>query len=193
MGNQEVFQNKRIVLGVTGGIAAFKAASLCFQLKQLGADVHVVMTENALKFITALTFEALSGNPVMINTFTEENPAYISHIHYSDTADLIILAPLTANTLNKIAAGIADNMLTNIIIKTKDFTKILLCPAMNTDMFQNPITQENIYKLKRLGMAMLDPAFGMLACGVNDEGKLPDTATLVQACEQALTNREEIK
>ncbi|MFF2532495.1 flavoprotein [Brevibacillus sp. NPDC058079] len=184
-----MFKDKTILLGVTGGIAAYKAASLCSQMVQRGANVHVVMTKNAQRFINPITFQALSQHEVMCDTFQEEDPAYISHIHYADKADLIVVAPATAQTIAKVSQGIADNMLTNVLLATSDLNKILLCPAMNVNMLHNPFTKENFERIERVGISILKPAEGHLACGYEAEGKLPDTRTIVSACEQILSNR----
>lgn len=184
-----MFKDKTIVLGVTGGIAAYKAASLCSQLHQQGADVHVVMTENARKFITPMTFQALSHNEVLCDTFQEEDPKYIAHIQYADIADLIIVAPATAQTIAKTANGIADNMLGNILLAVSDFSKVVICPAMNVNMLHNPLTMANVNRLKQIGMNILEPTSGHLACGYEAEGKLPDTITIMNACELFLKNR----
>lgn len=185
-----MFKDKKIVLGVTGGIAAYKAASLCSQLKQQGADVHVVMTENAKKFVTPITFQALSHNEVLCDTFQEEDPKYIAHIHYADVADLIIVAPATAQTIAKTANGIADNMLGNILLAVSDFNKVLICPAMNVNMLCNPLTMANVNRLKEIGMNVLNPTNGHLACGYEAEGKLPDTKTIMDECERILEIRQ---
>jgi phosphopantothenoylcysteine decarboxylase/phosphopantothenate--cysteine ligase len=187
-----MFKGKTLLLGVTGGIAAYKAASLCSQLVQRGAIVHVVMTDNARKFITPMTFQSLSHNEVMCDTFQEEDPSYISHIHYADQADLIVVAPATAQTISKVSHGIADNMLTNILLATNDFNKVLLCPAMNVNMLNNPFTKENLMRLKQIGMNVLDPSQGHLACGYEAEGKLPDTKTIISECERIIKMKNKL-
>jgi phosphopantothenoylcysteine decarboxylase/phosphopantothenate--cysteine ligase len=189
-----MFKGKTIVLGVTGSIAAFRAASICSQLAQQGADVHVVMTESAKKFITPFTFQVLSQNLVMDDTFNEPSPKHIAHIHFADRADLILIAPATAHTIGKIASGLADNMLTNLLLAVHDFGKVVIAPAMNVNMLHNPFVQENldkINKLRKVGMHIISPATGHLACGYEAEGKFPDPKTIIEECERILLEREQ--
>ena len=182
-----MWTKKTIIVGITGGIASFKSASLASQLKQKGFNVHVVMTKNATKFITPLTLQALSGNHVTVDTFEENIPDVINHIHLADIADLIIVSPATANFIAKMAHGLADNMLSNILLAAK--CKVLICPAMNVNMYHNPITQRNITILKELGIHFLDPISGHLACGYEAEGKLPPTETIVETIDSLLEKK----
>ena len=163
-------QNRKIVLGVSGGIAAYKACTLCRLLVKLGADVHVVMTEAATHLVGKATFEALSGHPVGVEIFSQAQR--ISHISLVKDADLMIIAPATANTLAKFTAGIADNLMTAAFLAAT--CPVAVAPAMNVNMYRNAATQENIQTLKRRGVYVLNPASGPLACGVNAEGRLPE-------------------
>jgi phosphopantothenoylcysteine decarboxylase/phosphopantothenate--cysteine ligase len=185
-----IFLDKTIVIGVTGGVAAYKAAGIASYLARNGADVHVVMTDAATMFVTPLLFETLSRNPVMINTFKEESPKYISHIHYADKADLILVVPLTENTLAKVSMGFADNMLTNILLAVSDFDKVLLCPAMNVNMLRNPVTEEHLQRVEKRGMNIMNPASGPLACGYDADGKLPDNSEIIKEAANLLERRK---
>lgn len=182
-------KGKTILVGVTGGIAAFKTASLVSQLRQKEANVHVMMTKNATKFITPLTFQALSGNHVTVGVFEENNPEVINHIHLADSADLIVVSPATANFIAKMAHGLVDDMLGNVILATK--SRILICPAMNVNMWTNPITQKNIQILKDLNYEFMNPVSGHLACGYEAEGKLPSTESILKQIEETLQNNEQ--
>lgn len=165
-----MLQGKTIVLGVSGGIAAFKAASLASLLSKAGADVHVIMTESAQKFITPLTFQSLTKHPVLTDIFTEPDPSELAHIALADKADLIVIAPTTANVLGKVANGIADDMLTTTIMATK--APVLFAMAMNVNMYENPIVQDNIDYLRSKGYLFAEPAEGYLACGWTGRGRL---------------------
>lgn len=169
---------KRIILGVTGGIAAYKAAIICSQLKQQGADVRVIMTEGAQQFVQPLTFQALSRNHVYIDTFAEHDPTLVSHIDLADHADLVLIAPATANFIGKYANGIADDMLTTTVLATE--APVWIAPAMNGHMLQHPVVQENIAKLARLGVSFLDSEEGQLACGYVGKGRLADPMWIVE-------------
>ncbi|TCZ79502.1 bifunctional phosphopantothenoylcysteine decarboxylase/phosphopantothenate--cysteine ligase CoaBC [Paenibacillus albiflavus] len=177
-----MLQGKTIVLGVTGGIAVFKAAGLCSKLSQAGANVRVIMTESASKFVTPLTFQALSRNHVMTDTFDEFDPGAIAHIDTADHADLFIIAPATANSIAKMAAGIADDMLSTTLLATT--APIIVAPAMNVHMYEHPAVQHNIELLRSRGVMFLDPAEGQLACGYVGKGRLPEPETIVQIIEQ---------
>lgn len=181
-----VLKGKTILLGVTGSIAAYRVASLCSQLTQQGASVHVVMTEAAKQFITPLTFQALSQNVVMDDTFVEPDPSKIAHIHYADIADLVLIAPATANTINKIRYGLADNMLTNMLLAVSDFSKVVIAPAMNVNMLHNPATEDSLSVLEKR-MHIIKPASGRLACGYDAEGKFPNPHTIVEECIRILS------
>ena len=168
--------NKTILLGVTGGIAAYKVPNLIRMLKKKGANVVVVATKNALNFVTKLTLQTVSNNKVYVDEF-ETKDFDIEHIALSKKADLMLIAPLSANTLGKITNGIADNLLTSIVLA---FNKpIVLCPAMNTNMWENAIVQDNLKKLKDLNFNIIEPALGLLACGDFGVGKMPDENLIV--------------
>ncbi|MBM7837591.1 phosphopantothenoylcysteine decarboxylase/phosphopantothenate--cysteine ligase [Alkalihalobacillus xiaoxiensis] len=174
-------KNKTIVVGVSGGIAAFKSAALVSKLTQAGANVHVVMTESAQKFVTATTFQALSRNHVHTDTFHEPDSSKIAHIDIADQADLILVAPASANTIAKLANGIADNMLTTLILATK--APIVLAPAMNVNMFDHPAVQTNIATLKTYGYQFIEPGAGYLACGWIGKGRMAEPEDLVELVE----------
>lgn len=162
---------KNIILGVTGSIAAYKSADIANSLTKLGNDVHVVMSELATKFITPLTLKTLSKNKVYINMFEDYVPEEVEHVSLVSRADLILIAPSTANFIAKIANGLADDMLTSIVLASKD-VPILICPAMNTGMYKNKITQKNINFLKSLGYFFMEPRESKLACGDFGKGAL---------------------
>ncbi|BCJ85121.1 bifunctional phosphopantothenoylcysteine decarboxylase/phosphopantothenate--cysteine ligase CoaBC [Effusibacillus dendaii] len=171
-------KGKTILVGVSGGIAAFKAASLCSALVKEGADVHVILTESATKFITPLTFQSLVKTPVITDIFTEPNPAEISHIALADKADLVVVAPATANIIGKAAHGLADDMLSTTLLATR--APVLFAPAMNVNMYNNPIVQENLTKLRERGYLLAEPGEGLLACGYTGKGRLPEPEELVE-------------
>lgn len=173
---------KTIVLGVTGGIAAFKAASLCSKLVQKGADVHVIMTESAKQFITELTFQILSKNPVYSDTFDERDPSVVSHIHLADEADLVLIAPATANMIAKMAHGLADDMLSTTLLATE--APVMIAPAMNVHMYAHPAVQANMQLLESRGVMMIEPGEGLLACGYVGKGRLEEPETIVQVVER---------
>ncbi|OXL84820.1 phosphopantothenoylcysteine decarboxylase [Paenibacillus sp. SSG-1] len=180
---------KTIVLGVTGGIAAFKAASLCSKLVQKGADVHVIMTESAKQFITELTFQSLSKNPVYSDTFDERDPSVVSHIHLADEADLVLIAPATANMIAKMAHGLADDMLSTTLLATE--APVMIAPAMNVHMYAHPAVQANMRLLESRGVMMIEPGEGLLACGYVGKGRLEEPETIVQVVERFFTARNE--
>ena len=168
---------KTILLGVTGGIAAYKAAALSSALVKLHASVEVVMTEHATKFIAPLTFEQLTGNRVSVDTFDRNFVHQVEHISLARRTDLVMIAPATANVCAKLAHGIADDMLTTTVLACR--CPKLIAPAMNTNMFENPITQDNLETLRHYGWEVIAPASGRLACGDVGAGKLPEPETLV--------------
>jgi phosphopantothenoylcysteine decarboxylase / phosphopantothenate---cysteine ligase len=172
-----MLKNKTIVLGITGGIAAYKAADLASKLVQGGANVRVIMTENAQKFVTSMTFEAITTNAVITDMFEASAEHRINHISLSETADIIVIAPATANIMAKIVTGIADDMLTTTVLATR--APVLIAPAMHTQMYQNPITQENEAKLKARGFYIIPPASGRLASGGYGPGRFPDTEMII--------------
>ncbi|NMA95619.1 MAG: bifunctional phosphopantothenoylcysteine decarboxylase/phosphopantothenate--cysteine ligase CoaBC [Clostridiales bacterium] len=182
-------EGKNIVLGVTGGIAAFKAADIISRLKKQGASVKAVMTKNALNFIHPLTLETLSGNPVYHDTFEHRANAWeIDHISLAKWADVMLIAPATANIISKVRCGIADDLLSTVIMATiKD---VLFAPAMNTNMLYNPIVQENISYLSQKGYGFISSKSGMLACGDFGDGKLADVDDIVGHLARHFENRE---
>ena len=173
-----MLKGKTVLLGVTGGIAAYKAASLASALVKLHACVEVVMTKNATEFITPLTFEQLTGNRTMIDTFDRNFVHQVEHISLAQRTDLVIIAPATANVCAKLAHGLADDMLTTTVLACK--CPKLIAPAMNTNMYENPVTQDNLDLLRKYGWEVISPASGRLACGAVGAGKLPEPEDLVQ-------------
>ena len=169
---------KKIVLGVTGGIAAYKAVEIASRLRKAGAEVHVIMTREATEFVTELTFREITGQPVSTDMWAKVANFNVEHIALATLADLVLIAPATANIIAKTAAGIADDMLTTTVLATK--APIIMAPAMNTNMYENPVTQKNIAELKSRGVQMIEPASGHLACGVEGKGRLPEPAQIVQ-------------
>ncbi len=170
--------NKNIVLGITGGIAVYKIAELASLLTKNDGNVDVIMTDAAQRFVTPLTFSTLTNNQVNTDIFKE----YIvkpGHISLADKADIMVIAPATANTIAKIACGIADNLLTSTILATK--APILIAPAMNDNMYSNPVTQENLEKLTKLGMHMIGPNAGRLACGRSGKGRMSEAGEIYEA------------
>ncbi|MCM1158499.1 MAG: bifunctional phosphopantothenoylcysteine decarboxylase/phosphopantothenate--cysteine ligase CoaBC [Bacteroidales bacterium] len=166
-----MLKGKTVVLGVTGSIAAYKIANLASMLVKLGADVHVIMTKNATNFINPITFETLTGNKCLVDTFDRNFQYNVEHVALAKRADLFVTAPASANVIGKIANGIADDMLTTTIMACK--AKKIIAPAMNTNMFENPIVQDNLKKLEGYGYEIIRPATGYLACGDTGAGKLP--------------------
>lgn len=173
----KILQNKRIILGVTGGIAAYKSAIVCSRLVQAGAVVDVVMTEAAQRFITPMTFQALTHRPVYLNMFNLPVNENIPHIALADAADLLLIAPATANTISKLANGLADNLLTAIALATP--APLLLAPAMETDMWQHPATQANIERLRQWGAVTAGPAEGRLASGASGAGRMVEPEEII--------------
>lgn len=177
-------ENKKIVLGVSGGIAAYKAAELVRLLVKEGASVYVVMTANAKEFVTPLTFQTLSGNPVYHEIFDPENASSMEHISACENADLLIVAPATANTLGKLANGLADDPLSTLFMA---FTgPAMAAPAMNDKMWASPAVQDNIHKLRERGVEIIDPEEGELACGVVGQGRLAEPKRLVEKIRECL-------
>lgn len=179
---------KKVTLGVTGSIAAYKMANVARMLAKLGCDVHVILTEHAAQFITPLTFETLTKNPCLMDEFEKRNAAEIPHIALGQTSDLLLIAPASGNVLGKIAAGIADDLLTTTVMAAT--CPVLIAPAMNVHMYQNPIVQENISRLKGFGYEFIEPDSGLLACGAEGIGKLPEESALVEAVVRKLTGKE---
>lgn len=173
---RKILQDKTVVLGVTGSIAAYKIANLSSSLVKKGADVHVIMTKNATNFINPITFESLTGNKCLVDTFDRSFEFSVEHVSLAKMADVFMVAPASANVIGKIAGGIADDMLTTTIMACKCHK--IISPAMNTNMFENPIVQDNIQKLKDYGYEIIEPASGYLACGDTGAGKMPEPAVL---------------
>lgn len=170
---------KRVLVAVTGGIAAYKAADVVSKLQKHGVDVGVIMTENATKFITPLTFEALTGERVYTDTFDYSTDATIKHITLAQEADAFVVVPATANIMAKMAHGIADDMVSSTFLAAT--CPIVVCPAMNTNMFENPATQDNLRVLRERGMRIVGPAVGKLACGDVAKGVLSPVEEIVEA------------
>lgn len=173
-----ILKNKTILLGVSGGIAAYKACMICSQLTQAGATVKVILTKAATQFVQPLTFQALSRQPVYVDTFDEKHPEVVSHIDLADHADLFLVAPATANVIGKLANGIADDMLSTTLLATR--APIWIAPAMNGHMLQNPAVQENIRRLQRRGIHFVQPGEGQLACGYVGQGRLAEPEEIIQ-------------
>ena len=173
-----MLKGKTVVLGVTGSIAAYKIANLASALVKLHADVNVIMTKNATNFITPITFETLTGNKCLIDTFDRNFQFNVEHVALAKRADIFMVAPASANVIGKIAHGIADDMLTTTIMASK--CPKLISPAMNTNMFENPILQDNLKILEKYGYEIINPASGYLACGDTGAGKMPEPETLLK-------------
>lgn len=173
-----ILEKKTVLLGVTGGIAAYKSASLASLLVKSGAAVHVIMTENAKNFINPVTFETLTGNRCITDTFDRNFEFQVEHVALAKKADLILIAPATANVIAKLAHGIADDMLTTTVLASR--APKLIAPAMNTGMYENPLTQDNLNLLAKYGMEVIAPSCGRLACGDTGAGKMPEPETLYE-------------
>lgn len=173
-----MLKGKTVVLGVTGGIAAFKIASLASMLKKQHSDVEVIMTEHATNFINPITFESLTGNKCLVDTFDRNFQFQVEHVALAKKADIFLIAPATANVIAKIAHGLADDMLTTTFLACKKPKYV--APAMNTQMYENPVTQDNLELCRKYGMKVIDPANGYLACGDTGAGKMPEPAVLFE-------------
>ncbi len=182
--------NKTIVLGITGGIAAYKAADIASKLTQAGARVEVVMTESATKLITPLTIGTITQTKVVTDMFEPTSEYSLEHITLAEAADVVVIAPATANTVAKLAAGIADNMLTSTVLATK--APVIIAPAMNDNMFQNPVTQDNLAKLKARGFTIVDPAYGRLVSGKTGWGRLAEVETIIGTIKQVLGKKGDL-
>ena len=178
---------KTVVVGITGGIAAYKIAELVSRLYKNGFNVQVVMTKHATRFITPLTLRTLSNNPVLVDMFDESGTHRVQHIGVAEEADILVIAPATANIIAKMACGIADDLLSTIVLATR--APVLLAPSMNTNMYDHPATQDNIRKLKDRGVTILEPAEGELACGVTGRGRLPEIETIYDKIIDVLEDR----
>jgi phosphopantothenoylcysteine decarboxylase / phosphopantothenate---cysteine ligase len=177
---------KSVLLGVSGGIACYKAAEVIRLLTRAGAGVRVVMTRNACQFITPLTLQTLSGHPVSTDTFDLTQESEIGHIRLSDTADVVVIAPATANVIGKLAHGIADDLLTTVLLATR--APVLIAPAMNVHMYENRIVQDNLARLRAVGHRVIEPGAGFLACGYEGKGRLADPETIVAEVTRAVTS-----
>lgn len=185
-----MFENKSIIIGVSGGIAAYKTAYLVSALSKTEADVNVIMTENACEFISPLVFETLTGNKCYVDTFDRNFKFDVEHISLAKKADIFMIAPATANVIAKIANGIADDMLTTTFLASK--CKKIVSPAMNTAMFENQITQDNIAKLKKYGIDVVEPQNGLLACGDTGAGKMPEPDFLFDVIEREIAREKDM-
>jgi phosphopantothenoylcysteine decarboxylase/phosphopantothenate--cysteine ligase len=183
-----VLTGKTIVLGVSGGIAAYKAAELVRALTGAGANVRVIMTRNATEFITPLTLQTLSMNPVATDTFSLTQESEIGHIRIADSADAVVIAPATANVIAKAAAGIADDIITTVLLATR--AKVAFAPAMNVHMYEHPTVAENLARLRARGVVIIEPGEGALACGYEGKGRLPDTGAIVAEVEKMLSAQD---
>lgn len=185
-----MLRGKTVVLGVTGGIACYKAASLASALVKQHANVQVLMTENATRFISPITFEQLTGNKVLVDTFDRSFQHSVAHVSVADRADFVLIAPATANVLAKLAHGLADDMLTTTVLACN--CPKAAAPAMNTKMYENLVTQDNIAALRRYGWEIVEPASGRLACGAVGKGKLPEPEQLLEVCLHQLAHSKDM-
>ncbi|MBQ3610903.1 MAG: phosphopantothenoylcysteine decarboxylase [Firmicutes bacterium] len=174
-----------IVLGVTGSISAYKAADITSKLSKAGHDVHIILTDGGSKFITPLALQTLSKNKVHTEFFEEGTPKEVKHITLAENADILVIAPASANIIGKIAGGIADDLLSATVMAAATTTPVYLAPAMNTNMYENPIVQANIEKLTALGYKFIEPKESLLACGVTGKGALADVDVIVDIIEKA--------
>lgn len=185
-----MLNNKTVLLGVTGSIAAYKIASLASALKKMHADVHVIMTQNATNFINPITFESLTGNKCLIDTFDRNFQFQVEHVSIAKKADVCMIAPASANVIGKIAHGIADDMLTTVIMACK--CPVYISPTMNTNMYENPILQDNLTKLKSYGYRVIEPNSGYLACGDTGAGKMPEPEELLQYITKEVAMKKDL-
>ena len=186
-----MLKGKTVILGVSGSIAAYKIASLASALVKLHCDVHVIMTQNATNFIHPMTFETLTSNKCLIDTFDRNFQYSVEHVSLAKKADVALVAPATANVIGKMAHGIADDMLTTTVLACQ--CPIIVAPAMNTRMFRNPIVQDNMKILKNYGMEVIEPACGYLACGDTGEGKMPEPELLLEYIKKALVVKKDLE
>jgi phosphopantothenoylcysteine decarboxylase/phosphopantothenate--cysteine ligase len=184
-------RGKTVVLGVTGGIAAYKAAALCSKLAQAGVDVRVIMTTSATRFVQPLTFQTLSHHTVAIDTFDERDPSGVQHIDLADAAQLIVIAPATANVIGKLANGIADDMLTTTVLAS--LAPVLIAPAMNVHMYDHPAVQHNLATLKQRGVQIFDPGEGQLACGYVGKGRMAEPEQLFERIATLLSDHRPLQ
>lgn len=183
-----MLKGKKIVLGVTGGIAVYKAVDLVSRLRKQGAEVRVIMTDHAQKFVTPLTFKEISGNKVAVSMWDSNQEFNVEHIALANWADVFVVAPATANIIAKMACGIADDLLSTTLLAAQ--APIIVCPAMNTGMYENNATQENMAKLQQWGVTIMPPAVGMLACGVAGPGRLPEPQQIVEFINDFFAKRD---
>ena len=183
-----MLKGKNAVVGVCGGIAAYKAVEVVSRLKKLGVNVDVIMTKNATEFVDALTFRSISSNPVTVGMFDNPQSWNIGHISLAEKADFIVVVPATANIIGKVAAGIADDMLSTTIMASR--APIIFVPAMNFNMYENPIVQNNIEKLKNLGYVFMEPDSGLMACGTKGKGRLPEPSDIVKCIDNFLESKD---
>ena len=186
-----MLKGKTVLLGVTGSIAAYKIAYLASALKKLHADVHVLMTKNATNFINPITFESLTGNKCLVDTFDRNFQFQVEHVSIAKKADVVMIAPASANVIGKLAHGIADDMLTTTVIACK--CKKIISPAMNTNMFENPIVQDNLKILEHYGYEVIQPASGYLACGDTGAGKMPEPELLLEYILREIAREKDMK
>ena len=186
-----MLKEKTILLGVTGGIAAYKSASLASRLVKAGAEVRVIMTEHATNFINPITFETLTGHKCITDTFDRNFEFQVEHVSLAKKADVIMVAPATANVIAKLAHGLADDMLTTTILASH--APKLIAPAMNTGMYENPVTQDNLALLKKYGMEVIEPAAGHLACGDEGKGKMPEPEILYEHILRSCACKQDMK
>lgn len=183
-----MLKGKKIVLGVTGGIAVYKAVDLVSRLRKQGAEVRVVMTEHAQQFVTPLTFKEISGHQVAVSMWSGNQEFNVEHIALANWADIFVVAPATANILAKLAYGLADDLLSTTLLAAQ--APVIVCPAMNTGMYKNPATQENLARLRAHGVIIMPPGVGMLACGTSGAGRLPEPQHIVEFIANFIARRE---
>ncbi|MTK08945.1 MAG: bifunctional phosphopantothenoylcysteine decarboxylase/phosphopantothenate--cysteine ligase CoaBC [Hungatella sp.] len=186
-----MLKGKNIILGVTGSIAAYKTAGLASMLVKQGCNVHVIMTENATNFINPITFESLTGNKCLVDTFDRNFQFQVEHVSIAKLADVVMIAPASANVIAKLAHGMADDMLTTTVLACK--CKKIIAPAMNTNMYENPIVQDNIRICQSYGMEVITPAVGYLACGDVGAGKMPEPETLFEYIEREAAYEKDLE
>ena len=186
-----MLKGRTILLGVSGSIAAYKTASLASALKKLGADVHVLMTQNATNFIHPITFESLTGNRCLVDTFDRNFQFQVEHISIAKRAELVMLAPASANVIGKLAHGIADDMLSTTVMACQ--CPVFVSPTMNTRMFENPIVRNNMRILEEYGYRLIEPTAGYLACGDTGQGKMPEPEVLLKHILQELAFKKDLQ
>ena len=186
-----MLRGKTVVLGVTGSIAAYKMANVASMLVKRGCEVHVVMTKNATHFINPIAFESLTNTKCLVETFDRNFQFHVAHVSLTDKADVMLIAPASANVIGKITGGIADDMLTTTVMACQK--PVIIAPAMNTKMYENPILQDNLDKLRRFGYEIIEPASGHLACGTSGAGKMPSEEVLVSHIERCISKEKDLK